>query len=695
MQSERIKGAAAFESRQLSQEETAELNRALGIEKEVMAALAAEDGEDDDDTADKSSSRRPKAGKREKQRAGAALRMPTLDDDQYEEALRVKGFLEVNPYVCSGCGTAFQSKNPDQPGYLDKEKLRTHRANAEKIREKQEAIKILEMAGIEIDSAAAQEVLQEASVPDDVITGVRALGRAQYDSMDMNMDGSALFGDDRVDEAFVNAADDEDEQILAQLDWDTDAVDNRQSNAAPADGDNQVSVRLDQVNEADDESTAGDQQLREIAEMLRKSGPPRSIKSEKKQKYASKKAADYSLLQEQLSKLDGIDGIINDIDVGTSGVTRFSVHKGGKQSIVLPNPSAEDSAAALEEDEAINIADELRDRKRFVNDNICICQRCFRLQQYGQVEESLRPGWSDNELLTPERFESLLTTVKDSPAVVLCLVDMFDLRGSLLPNLRQIAGKNPVVIAANKVDLLPKDASHSRISAWILAEAKAMCGFVSPKEQVRDLQQEMYEKRDGSHRRFGRRDGRYEMKRRLAEEDGVLRKQNVHLVSCQSGHGMKQLLTHVMSLAEDNGNKVFVMGAANVGKSSFINQLLEDSKSISSTLRGKKKGRKPAVSNVPQATVSNLPGTTLDFLKIKLPNGITMVDTPGLLSKGQLTSKLTTSELRQVIPAKPINAVTLRLQQGKCVLVGGLARIELIDVSAHHRACVIMKLIRL
>lgn len=32
------------------------------------------------------------------------------------------------------------------------------------------------------------------------------------------------------------------------------------------------------------------------------------------------------------------------------------------------------------------------------SDNICICQRCFRLQKYGQVEEVLRPGMCKNVL---------------------------------------------------------------------------------------------------------------------------------------------------------------------------------------------------------------------------------------------------------------------------------------------------------
>lgn len=91
------------------------------------------------------------------------------------------------------------------------------------------------------------------------------------------------------------------------------------------------------------------------------------------------------------------------------------------------------------------------------------------------------------------------------------------------------------------------------------------------------------------------------------------------------------------------------MGAANVGKSSFINRLLESDykKGVAGADNRQNSGRQKKDQS-PQATVSNLPGTTLNFLKIKLPNGITMIDTPGLINRGQLTSRLTTEELRQV-----------------------------------------------
>lgn len=180
--------------------------------------------------------------------------------------------------------------------------------------------------------------------------------------------------------------------------------------------------------------------------------------------------------------------------------------------------------------------------KSLVDDSVCICQRCFKLQQYGTVEESLRPGWSDHELLTPERFENLLSCIRETEAVVLCIVDVFDLKGSLLANLKQIAGTNPIVIAANKVDLLPRDVSAIRLTSWIHAEVKEYCDLQSPKEVEDIKRQEMIAQ--GWHRPS------------KGEDEGLLRRSNVHLVSCQSGVGMSALMGSLIGLAADNGNKV-------------------------------------------------------------------------------------------------------------------------------------------
>lgn len=37
-------------------------------------------------------------------------------------------------------------------------------------------------------------------------------------------------------------------------------------------------------------------------------------------------------------------------------------------------------------------------------EKLLVCQRCYRLRNYGSVEDTLRPGFSDSDLLTPQRF---------------------------------------------------------------------------------------------------------------------------------------------------------------------------------------------------------------------------------------------------------------------------------------------------
>ena len=65
---------------------------------------------------------------------------------------RVKGFLELNPYACSGCGSPFQSKRADSPGFLEKDKLKAHFEQAKILKEKQNAIGILRKGILEMST---------------------------------------------------------------------------------------------------------------------------------------------------------------------------------------------------------------------------------------------------------------------------------------------------------------------------------------------------------------------------------------------------------------------------------------------------------------------------------------------------------------------------------------------------------------
>ena len=669
---DRLRDAERWVSKKLSDKDASLLNRAMGIEDEVMAAMAL-----DEDEEAGAGPGRGKAGKKSKAEVSRdkasklkskVLKLESLSTEETRAAAVVRGFLEMNPYICSGCGAPFQSNSGDNPGFLPKEKLQEHRKRAGNIREKQEAIRILELAGMEIDSPAAEELLREAQVPQEIISGVRALGKGEKarDNAEMTIRaGDRLAGSVAAQEDYGGEEDVESAEQNTKGGGASRMSSIKQSIAA--------AVKDDDNEDQDEEDLLDDMEI-DLEELL----ASLDSEGEKDGSDAVAQSLAGTIARQLSSKIRGRGlsakaplSLINDIDTEITGLGRNQILPASQDNAEMILRSQREAAESsgrrprVREEEHREDAEGTQsgDLSSF-SEPVCICQRCFRLQQYGQVEQSLRPGWSSHELLTAQRFEQLLSVIKDTEAVVLCLVDLFDLQGSLLKNLKQIAGKNPIVIAANKADLFPKDVSSVRLTNWIHAEVKKFCDLQSPKESEEEKYQAIQER------------GYRKVQDKVNDETGVLRRANVHLVSCQSGSGMEKLLKNVMGIAADHGNKVYVMGAANVGKSSFINRLLDTS--IKSNNDKAKKRR----SDVPQATVSNLPGTTLDFLKIRLPNGITMIDTPGLLNPGQLTAKLTTAELRQTIPSKPINAVTLRVSEGKCVLIGGLAVIELTEVRS-------------
>ncbi|KAF9321189.1 hypothetical protein BG003_003013 [Podila horticola] len=96
-----------------------------------------------------------------------------------------------------------------------------------------------------------------------------------------------------------------------------------------------------------------------------------------------------------------------------------------------------------------------------------------------------------------------------------------------------------------------------------------------------------------------------------------------------------------------------------------------------------------------KTTVSNVPGTTLERIKVPLSvlsryMGATyndvktkwLMDTPGIRTgSGQLTSLLTLDELKVTLPKKVLKPATFMLEEGKSFFLGGLVRIDCISVG--------------
>ncbi|WP_251554769.1 ribosome biogenesis GTPase YqeH [Neobacillus muris] len=148
-----------------------------------------------------------------------------------------------------------------------------------------------------------------------------------------------------------------------------------------------------------------------------------------------------------------------------------------------------------------------------------ICQRCFRLKHYNEVQDVS---------LTDDDFLKILNGISKTDALIVMVVDIFDFNGSWLPGLHRFAGKNKVLLVGNKVDLLPRSVKHNKLIQWMKAQAKEL----------------------------------------------GLRPEEVFLVSAAKGWFIKEAAAAIDEYR--NGKDVYVVGCTNVGKSTFINRIIKE-----------------------------------------------------------------------------------------------------------------------
>lgn len=96
---QRIEAAKGWVSYKLSNEEAETINKNLGIEQDLLEAM--EQGK--------------KVRQKQNQKKNSIGKIRGIEVDK-ESPVMIRGFLQQNPVLCSGCGTPFQSKSPDSPG---------------------------------------------------------------------------------------------------------------------------------------------------------------------------------------------------------------------------------------------------------------------------------------------------------------------------------------------------------------------------------------------------------------------------------------------------------------------------------------------------------------------------------------------------------------------------------------------------
>ncbi|QLK86024.1 ribosome biogenesis GTPase YqeH [Staphylococcus sp. 17KM0847] len=242
-----------------------------------------------------------------------------------------------------------------------------------------------------------------------------------------------------------------------------------------------------------------------------------------------------------------------------------------------------------------------------------ICKRCFRLKHYNEVQDV---GMDSDDFLT------LLNGLSDKQGIVVNLVDVFDFEGSFIHAIKRIVGNKKIILAANKIDLLPKQINKRRVTEWL---------------------------------------------RRSAKEYGLY-PEDVVLLSATKGYGIEDLMQAIEKYraAQD----VYIVGTTNVGKSTLVNRLIEESV-----------GEKDVI------TTSKVPGTTLDMIDIPLDEQSYMYDTPGVIQAHQMTHYVTTKELNTIMPKKEIKQRVFQLNEQQTLFFGGLARIDYISGGKRPLIC--------
>ncbi|MDU6765991.1 MAG: GTPase, partial [Gemella haemolysans] len=107
---------------------------------------------------------------------------------------------------------------------------------------------------------------------------------------------------------------------------------------------------------------------------------------------------------------------------------------------------------------------------------------------------------------------------------------------------------------------------------------------------------------------------------------------------------------------------VAVVGRPNVGKSTFINKLIELTT-----------GDKNVI------TTSHFPGTTLGMIEIPLDRATSIYDTPGIILDYDIAHYLDAQSLKLVMPKKEIKARVFQLNAEQSLFFGGMARMDFVE----------------
>ncbi len=225
-----------------------------------------------------------------------------------------------------------------------------------------------------------------------------------------------------------------------------------------------------------------------------------------------------------------------------------------------------------------------------------LCQRCFRIKNYGDYQVVTRSN---------EEYIEILKSVGEKKDLVLYVVDLLNIEKDVTDIRKYI--QNKMILVLNKKDVLPKSVKEEKIIQYF--------------------------------------------------ENMEMPFEEIIVISTEKNQNIDYLLKRIKFY--QTTNLVYVVGHTNAGKSTLINKLLKNYSD-----------------NTSELTISPLPSTTLNTVKMEINDYLTLIDTPGLVDIGSIVNFVDKDMFKKLSPKKEIKPKTYQLKKGQAIVIEDLVRID-------------------
>lgn len=143
-------------------------------------------------------------------------------------------------------------------------------------------------------------------------------------------------------------------------------------------------------------------------------------------------------------------------------------------------------------------------------------------------------------------------------------------------------------------------------------------------------------------------------------KDKQLDFEEIIAVSVSKNYNIDYLLKRIKYY--QTSKTVYAVGHTNAGKSSLINKLIKNYSDKTQEL-----------------TMSPLPSTTLNTIKIEINDYLTLIDTPGIVDNGSILNYVAPKMVKKISPTKEIKPKTYQIRKNQSILIEDLVRIDYIE----------------